>query len=271
MPKQVTETENVYKFSIATDRLRDFLSKAFLYNSDTAFESVVLEITPKFITVKDMSLEVIGVYLIASQRMFKEYSVPEGTNAKVTLRNTILSEVQKRFKSDDTVALTITDKTIRVQGAKEYFEDDLLVQKKGEFQLPVGQVEIVKDTKVLVPEGALEKKSVIAEITVASILDLPKVKTYGFAVEDGVLKFKVDSSISNDYSGHYGRDLEVKTSIKAEPVSVEMEAGWFDRMAHNLEENVFFLMDDMDLVLTKTTPELVTMYVMCTNVRGSSK
>lgn len=262
-----TEQTTALRLVVATDRLRDFLSKAFLSLGQDHLETVNVEVTPKhFITKGWYYGDVVANYLVASQRFFKEYNVVKDTNLTIPIRSTLLDNVSKRFKSDESVAIEITDKVIRIIGKNETFEDDLPALKTIDFPVEIKPLGIDKDTTVFVPPKSDETKNVIVDHAVSQLQDLPSVKTFGFEDDGTNFLFKVDSNLDNSFSGRYSKIIE-GTAKKHSPLSIQVDAAFFSRLIKNLNGNAWLFAGEDDIILTQTTPELVTTFLLVTNIK----
>lgn len=243
------------KFTVKTKKFADFLGAAMLVDGNPSIENILVEFTPTMMLFRDMTLDIVGVYMVASPSFFSQYDVP--APVKVPLTYSLYKQLANQFKSE-IISCEISDTQIAVFGNNEDYKEDIINLVKGDFI-----TEIVDSDIGFIPKNAMDRQSAIVKIAISDLRGLPKISD-----EDGYPFIVADGKVRTEFKdfGVYGRDLVLKESKKLEPISVKLNPSYVNRLVKNIDEkgDIWFLIGEKAVVFTYKSNDFAVMYMLVT-------
>ena len=229
---------------VETDRFRNLLKAGLICKGKGLMDSIVGEFTEKGLTVRDISLDVVGVHAIYPKHYFIEYQT-ESTNIPFT--QTLLDQLESGFTSQN-VTVECKENTIWVRGEKEEYKENLIDKELKSFPVEMTYSEIG-----FVPKKFEPKIQVL--ISSDSISSLPKADEYKFISDGSILKVEIRNA------GVYTKELILKQKWKLESLSIMFDGEFLQHILANLYGDVWLSIDEKALVLSQKTKDYLLTFL----------
>jgi hypothetical protein len=255
-------------FTVDTAKFRSLLSSALLYDSNVLFESGVLAVLgPDGLDIRDMSLDVVAVAIVASPAFFKKFDCPQET--KVIFTPSLFEVIDRRFKKTEEIEVSIDTEKIYVTtvGKGPKYDEPLMQTQKPTFGL-----KLTNSDYGTITIKTIEKAKVIANVQMAGFTNMPNSREYGLVCSANTLDHL--ALVSREGGGDAAQTRNFSSPIdtiagdspvqKFDDMNVQLDSNYLNRITSNIMDRAWFFADPVGVTFTKTEDNLSVLMILAT-------
>jgi hypothetical protein len=223
------------------------LQSGLFYKSKPLLESFMAECTEKGVLIKNVDLDVVGVYAAFPKSYFASYD--SSILEDVPLTSTILDNLSY-FTSQKVTVQTI-GREIVVEGERETYRETMLEREKRNFPIPM-----VFSSIGFLPQKMAPKVQV--KILSDELSSVPSSENYKLVSDGSCLKIQ-----STDI-GMFEKKINVLEKKVLEPITVAIDAELLQHILANTYGECWLSIEDRGIVLSQKTEDFAKTYLQST-------